>query len=378
CMGVQSNDKPGDASLLVRGEVDQPAQKVPRGFVQVIGGKKPKVRSNSSGRLELARWMTDESNPLTARVMVNRIWQHLLGNGLVETTENFGSTGLPPTHPALLDYLAVQFMENDWSVKSMIREIANSRSYRMSSQFDAVAYESDPDNKLLWRASPRRLEAEAIRDAMLEISGKLELERPEGSDVARGGSSIVRNGQLSSTANLLEQLKGPATMGGNSMASQRRPAMANRRNRNRFANRAKMPSTDPRAFYRSVYLPVVRDSSPRSLSVFDFAEATMVVGRRETSNTPDQGLYFLNNPMVVELSREFAKQLMEFSDDSMEQVQQAFLIAYGRPATTSELQAAEIFLDDLAVKGSNRQKKMETLTYLCQSIMAAAEFRIVN
>ncbi len=104
----------------------------------------------------------------------------------------------------------------------------------------------------------------------------------------------------------------------------------------------------------------------------------MVVGRRETSNTPDQGLYFLNNPMVMELSREFAKQLMEFSDDSMEQVQRAFLIAYGRPATTSELQAAEIFLDDLNVNGSNRQKKMETLTYLCQSIMAAAEFRIVN
>ncbi len=378
CMGVQSNDKPADANLLVRGEVDQPAQKVPRGFVQVIGGKKPKIRSSSSGRLELARWMTDESNPLTARVMVNRIWQHLMGSGLVETTENFGSTGLPPTHPALLDYLAVQFMENDWSIKSMIREIANSRAYRMSSQFNAVAYESDPDNKLLWRASPRRLEAEAIRDAMLDISGKLVLQRPEGSDVARGGSSVVRNGQLANTADLLGQLKSSISMGEQGKASRRRPGMANRRTRNRFSNRDKGPSTDPRAFYRSVYLPVVRDSSPRSLSVFDFAEATMVVGRRETSNTPDQGLYFLNNPMVMELSREFAKQLMEFSDDSMEQVQRAFLIAYGRPATTSELQAAEIFLDDLNVKGSNRQKKMETLTYLCQSIMAAAEFRIVN
>ena len=188
-------------------------------------------------------------------------------------------------------------MKNDWSIKSMIREIATSRTYRISSQFDLAAYERDPENTLLWRASPRRLEAEAIRDSMLKLAGKLDLHRPSGSEVARGGSGVARNGQLAGVRSRLDQIKGEASMSSSRMqASQSMRGPSRRyRNRSRTADRVSPPSSDPKAYYRSVYLPVVRDSFPRSLSVFDFAESSMVVGRRETSNTPDQGLFFLNN-----------------------------------------------------------------------------------
>ncbi len=383
CMGVQPVDSPGDARLLIRGEVDQPANLVPRGFVQVIGGKQQEIPANATGRLELARWMTEKSNPLTARVMVNRIWQHLMGNGLVETTENFGATGLPPTHPELLDYLAIQFMQNDWSVKSMIREIALSRTYRMGSQFDAASYEKDPENRWLWRANSRRLEAEAIRDAMLQLSGNLQLQRPEASEVARAGTTIVRNGQMRSLQDTLRIRNQPVMdmrepdRGGRSDDRRRtddRRRSDNRR-RDRLAKRPPVPSADPQANYRSVYLPVVRDHIPRSLAVFDFAESSMVIGRRETSNTPDQGLYFMNNPRVLELSRGFARTLMADSDDWTEQVQQAFYRAYGRPANSPEMRAALAFF---GAPNENDTDRLKKLTYLCQSIMAAAEFRIVN
>ncbi|MGI9515893.1 MAG: DUF1553 domain-containing protein, partial [Pirellulaceae bacterium] len=372
CMGVQSTD-PIEANLLVRGEVDQPAQKISRGFVQVVGNNR-KIRDRSTGRLELARWMSDEDNPLTARVMANRIWQHLIGKGIVESTENFGATGQPPTHPELLDYLAVSFMDKDWSIKQLIREIATSRTYRMSAAYNTEYYERDPDNKLLWRASPRRLEAEALRDAMLSVSGKLETERPRASEVARGGKTIVRRGTMRNTReSILQQ-----TM--NSDMESESPGQQNnrRRGRQRNAGRDATSSTDPLAYYRSVYLPIVRDSLPRAMSVFDFAESSMVVGRRETSNTPDQGLYFLNNPFVMRLSQSFAIRLMDHSDDVREQIQHAFLLAWGRDATESELDAAMNFYESFDSDGSGRERKLEKLAYLCQSLFAAAEFRIIN
>ncbi|MGI9470603.1 MAG: PSD1 and planctomycete cytochrome C domain-containing protein [Rubripirellula sp.] len=196
CMGVQEKGNPEDARLLVRGEIDQPAQTVRRGFPQVLCSTSPTIDQDSSGRLEFARWIGSSENPLTARVMVNRIWQHLIGQGIVTSTENFGSTGQAPSHPELLDYLAVEFMESDWSVKSMVRLIATSHVYRISSDFDQRDHEYDPDNTLVWRANPRRLDAEAIRDAMLSISGEIDFDRPRGSEVAKAGYVRVRDGIL--------------------------------------------------------------------------------------------------------------------------------------------------------------------------------------
>ena len=196
CMGVQEKGEPFNVRLLVRGEIDQPAQMVSRGFPQVLCSESVSIEDGSSGRLEFANWLGSDENPLTARVMVNRIWQHMIGQGIVTSTENFGVTGQSPSHPDLLDYLAVEFMESGWSVKSLIRQIASSRVYRMSTAYDAHHHEYDPDNALLWRANPRRLDAEAIRDAMLSISGEIDLERPRGSEVAKAGYVRVRDGAL--------------------------------------------------------------------------------------------------------------------------------------------------------------------------------------
>ncbi|MCA8985944.1 MAG: DUF1553 domain-containing protein, partial [Planctomycetaceae bacterium] len=171
CMGVQSADRPRNARVLVRGEIDQPAQEVPRGFVTVLNTSQSEISATSSGRLELAQWMTNPEHPLTARVMVNRIWQHLLGSGIVREPENFGASGPGPTHAELLDYLAVRFVESGWSVKSIVREIATSHVYRLSSEFDKVRFEKDPDNLYFARANARRMDAESIRDAMLAASG---------------------------------------------------------------------------------------------------------------------------------------------------------------------------------------------------------------
>ena len=194
CMGVQETENSENARLLVRGEIDQPGELVKRGFPQVLTHKPVRINSQKSGRLELARWIGSDDNPLTARVMVNRIWQHLIGHGIVRSTENFGTTGQMPTHPELLDYLAIQFVKSGWSVKSLIREITTSRVYRMQSTFNKQHHEYDPDNTLLWRANPRRLDAEAIRDAMLSISGEIDLDRPRASIVAKEGHSRVQNG----------------------------------------------------------------------------------------------------------------------------------------------------------------------------------------
>ncbi|MDA1230415.1 MAG: PSD1 and planctomycete cytochrome C domain-containing protein, partial [Planctomycetota bacterium] len=167
CMGVQALEKPRNARVLVRGEIDQPAQEVARGFVQVLNSTQATIAPASTGRLELAKWMTSPEHPLTARVMVNRIWQHLMGSAIVREPENFGASGPGPSNAELLDHLAVSFVESGWSIKSVIREITTSRVYRLSSKFDQNRFEKDPDNIHFARANPRRVDAEAIRDGML-------------------------------------------------------------------------------------------------------------------------------------------------------------------------------------------------------------------
>ena len=141
----------------------------------------PKVNPNQSGRLELAQWLTSEKNPLTQRVIVNRIWQHLFHQGIVTSVDNFGVNGDRPSHPELLDYLARQFVQGGWSVKKLVRMVVLSHSYRLSAESSPANIAVDPANRLVWRHSPRRLEAEEIRDAMLAVSGKLNLARPEAS-----------------------------------------------------------------------------------------------------------------------------------------------------------------------------------------------------
>src|SRR5205823_1793452 len=182
--------------VYARGEIDKPGEKVPRGFLEVVSTKRPAIKKGS-GRLELAEWVASPDNPLTARVFVNRVWLHLFGRGLVPTPDNFGAAGQAPSHPELLDHLAVTFVEDGSSVKKLIRRLVLTQAYRRASTFDAGNNQVDPDNVYLWRMSKRRLDAEALRDGMLAVSGLLDLKAPEGSPVARGGEGFVQGITLS-------------------------------------------------------------------------------------------------------------------------------------------------------------------------------------
>ena len=374
-MGVQEVDKLVQTRLLDRGEFDRPGQIVERGFPQVMCEEPAELNSKSSGRLELARWMGSDKNPLTARVMVNRIWQHMMGQAIVRTPENFGATGQAPTHPELLDWLAVKFVEENWSVKAIVREIAVSHIYRTGSQYDSAAFNEDPTNELLWRYEPRRLDAEAIRDSLLTVGGQLDRERPYASIAGAAGEGLVRNGVIFSVAD--------KSNSGGSMQSSRR-GRRNQGGQSRMGQMmANMTGTvvttlDQPVTYRSVYLPVVRENIARSMEVFDFAESSMVIGTRETSNTPDQGLYFLNNKFVIEQSEKFARRLMDEHAGVEDQVRSAFLWAYGRQATNGEISAAKEFYEQFDVSNGRGNAALKKLTALCQGILASAEFRFLN
>jgi hypothetical protein len=335
-MGVLDREQTIDVPLLERGEISRPGSRVPRGFPQVIElSDVPSIPPDQSGRLELARWLTHPDHPLTARVMVNRIWQHLFGAGLVRTVDNFGTTGEPPSHPELLDSLAVEFVEHGWSIKQLIREIVLSRTYRQASQYGAAAFYQDPENRLLWRASKRRLEAEAIRDAMLAVSGELDLSRPEASLVGR-----VIGDRPISLIGLDKRL--PVDLDGST--------------------------------HRSVYLPVIRDRLPDVLELFDFAEPSLVTGARDTTNVPTQAHYLLNSPFVRARAEALAARLMR----AEERVELAFLLCFSRAPDEAERNRALKFLADvpaLADGEADPEIERRQLVSFCQALLCTAEFR---
>ncbi|MDF1811327.1 MAG: PSD1 and planctomycete cytochrome C domain-containing protein [Verrucomicrobiales bacterium] len=336
-MGVQDGASPTDTNVLLRGEIDKPAQKVSRGFVQVLyHDEMPEIKSGSSGRRELAEWITSKENALTARVMANRVWLNLFGRGIVNSPDNFGTTGQAPTHPELLDYLAVRFMENGWSVKSLIREIVLSRTYRMSSDFNSKYYTMDPDNNYLWRANQRRLDAEAIRDTILAASGTLDRSRPRGSLIAEIGDA-------------------------------------------RVGIRLNERDIDKPSEHRSVYLPVVRDALPEALALFDFAEPDVVRGSRESTNVPSQALYMMNNSFVTQQAKAMAEDLIAKYDSPRERIGAAFRRAYGRMPTSDEVESTMNFFREFfpaSVASSDRAAAVRlTMATFCQGLFSSAEFR---
>jgi len=335
-MGVQEQVYTVEPTVLVRGELDKPAQKVARGLLQVLEHAETPaaIPSNASGRLQLAQSIASEENPLTARVMVNRVWAQLFGSGIVASENNFGATGQAPTHPELLDHLAIQFMDGGWSVKSLIRGVVNSRSYQMGTGFDPSAFGKDPENHLLWRMSPRRLDAEALRDAMLYVGGGLDTRRPRGSIVAD--------------------------------SARLNPDIANE------------PDD-----YRSVYLPIVRDALPESLALFDAADPNIVTGEREETNVPGQALYLMNNPFVLAQAEALAKRVIKEADTGRERIARAFLLCYGRAAAQADIDVSEAFLQRFEIAAGPSSKGREKIrelafTTFCQSLLASAEFRYLN
>jgi len=337
-MGVLDNRRIVDAPLLQRGEVGKPGNRVPRGFPRVVQlSTGPSVPANRSGRLELANWLTHSEHPLTSRVMVNRVWRHLFGAGLVRTVDNFGSTGERPSHPELLDHLALRFMDQGWSQKKLVRELVLSRAYRQSSDYRESAFRSDPENRLLWRAAKRRLDAEAIRDAMLAASGELDLSRPAGSLVAR---------QIGDKPVSLIGLD------------------------------PKLPADLDGTLHRSVYLPVLRDRLPDVLELFDFAEPSLVTGDRETTNVPVQALYLMNGPFVQARSHALADRLLRETNGEEERIRVAFQLCFGRSPEAGEAKlAAEFLTRGKASAGTDEKQQARLLSSYCQALLATAEFR---
>ncbi len=322
---VLEREKPRDSALLIRGEVQKPGAMVPRGLPMLA--KTSSTISGGSGRKELASWIASPDNPLTARIIVNRVWLHLFGQGIVTTPDNFGLSGQAPTHPALLDHLATRFVKEGWSVKKLIRELMTSRVYALSTAHDAKCFEADPDNTLLWRMTPRRLDAESIRDAMLLTAGKLDLTPPTGSAVGAYGEGYVTGVQT--------KIRGPL---------------------------------DQISPHRSVYLPVMRNLPLESLALFDMTPGSIVTGQRPQTTVPAQSLYLLNSPYVLKAA-EFAAQrlLTDRPKSEPHRVKLAYERIFNRPPTDSEIEAALKF-----VKSNSDAAK--GWAALCQSLWASHEF----
>jgi hypothetical protein len=325
-VGVRERRFAADSRVFIRGELDQPGETAKRGFPQVLTRTQPTI-VRGSGRRELADWIASKDNPLTARVMANRVWLHLIGRGLVPTPDNFGASGQPPSHPELLDHLAVTFAENGWSVKKLIRTIVLSRAYQLSSQFDEKNFEADPDNVFVWRMPKRRLEAEALRDTMLALGGQLNLSPPKGSPVARGGEGNV---------GFRFQAGGAAAID----------------------------------THRTVYLPIVRDLLPEFLTAFDFPDPSLIIGERATTTIPAQALYLMNNPFVLRQAESLADRLLAGDKDDAGKLTRAYQLCYARPPSEQELHNAQKFIEAYGQK----QTRRATWAALCQALFASAEF----
>ncbi|WP_395743784.1 DUF1549 and DUF1553 domain-containing protein [Prosthecobacter sp.] len=328
-MGARDREKIENCRIHVRGETTNLGSPVPRGFLQVISLKDaPPPAQKQSGRLELAQWLTHRDNPLTARVYVNRIWQKLFGRALVTTVDDFGVNGSKPSHPELLDYLAVRFMDSGWSVKALIKEIVLSKTYRMSSAASSANLASDPDNIYLWRMSPRLVEAEVLRDSILALSGQLDPYPPQKQFLERFHPQ--KNAELSSF----------------------KP----------FVIPAAMVDT-----HRSVYLPVVRGSLPEVFTLFNFAAPERPVAQRDESILPAQSLYLMNNPWVIGQARHAAQRLLTGTKGDRERITRLYALAFARAPAPEEMQRMLLF-----VTNGNE----DTWTTLCQTVMSSAEFRI--
>ena len=317
--------KPTDLKIHIRGSIDNLGVIAPRGVLQVASyGPLPEMPTSSSGRLELANWIVDPKNPLTSRVMVNRVWHWLIGAGLVRTVDNFGTTGESPSHPELLDHLAVQFVQQGWSVKKLIRTIVLSRTYRLSAA--SGAQQKDPENRLLAHMNRRRLDAESLRDSMLAVGGSLKLE-----------------------------------MGGVTFPASLKTDVG-------FQYQA------PR---RSVYIPVFRCSLPELFEVFDFANPSMVTGRRDVSTVAPQALFMMNHPFVRTQARLTAERLLSESNPTTEnRIQRAYLLILGRHATEVEVSLSQQFLKLVADTTENGQ--VEAWSQLVQSMFSTIEFRYIR
>jgi len=346
-----------NARVQVRGNPYVLGTELPRGFVQAATqGPVPAVDHDSSGRLQLAEWLTNAASPLVARVTVNRLWQRVFGRGIVGSVDYFGVRGERPTHPELLDYLAAEFIRDGWSQKRLIRRLVLSRTYRQRTEPDEnsrPALAVDPDNRLYWRMSARRLDAEMVRDAVLAVSGGLE--------PSAGGPALALE--------FIENVDGLD------------PVDLDAVNLIRFSL-SKYRENQPRL--RTIYLPVVRSSEQRGLSevlnFFDFAQPATIMGDRPTTAVASQALFLLNGPLLKESSRRLALDLLSQSvlTNNDERIAWLYLRVLNRPASSDEVTAVHEFLahSEVSVVSADPASRDKSIPWqrLIHALLASNEF----
>lgn len=359
---LRADGKPRNLFVQIRGNYLSPGEEAPAIFPRIVAGEKqtpigfvststdvpPAIQNEtrygksrkSSGRMEFANWLADPKNPLTPRVMTNRIWLHLFGEGIVRTPDNFGKLGERPTHPELLDWLSSEFISQGWSIKRLQKLILLSNAYQMSSTISNANVATDPENRLLWRFNRRRLEAEKIRDAVMVVAGTLD-EKMGGSLLTNGNFSYVTN-----DANL---------------------------NVGRYENHR-----------RSVYLPVLRNMVFDFFQAFDVAEPHVANGKRASTVVAPQALYLMNNPFIRKESEQFAASLIKIAPQNQRQrIELAYLRAFSRSPQTSETAESEKFLKEIDQKIKPNQpdvkkRELQAWTIFCQAVIASSEFIYLN
>ena len=333
----EATGKIADCEVCVRGEPRQLGPSVPRGFLQVaMIGEPAAIPKEASGRRELADWLADSRHPLTARVYVNRVWQKLMGEGLVRSVDNFGELGERPTHPQLLDTLTVEFIEHGWSTRWLIRQIVLSQVYSQDSRDRPDVFDQDPENHKLWRANRKRMTAEQLRDSLLVVSGQLQ--PSDASSPVKGMGKLVDDNK-------------PDAKGYEGSES----------------------------FVRTIYLPIIRNEIPALLTVFDFADPDFVVGRRETTTIPSQALMMLNNPFVAKVASQATDQMLrEASPSDDQRLEWAAVHLWGRSAGPTEQAKIREYLDQERPAGADDAAVRKAWGRTVHAMLTSTEFQFID
>jgi cytochrome c553 len=340
-MGVREGNKIANLPIHIRGSHWTLGEEVPRRFPRIIAGEnQPPIPPGQSGRLQLAEWLTQPGHPLTSRVMANRIWRWHFGRGIVPSVDNFGRLGEAPTNQPLLDWLALRFEQQGWSIKQMHRTIMLSSTYQMSSAYDAHAAEVDPENTLLWRMNRRRLEAEAIRDAVTSVTGII--------DLTAGGPILTY------------------------------------KDREYVSNTSRRGGTDYDVPRRAVYIPVVRSSMYEMFQAFDLPDPSTPNGDRNSTVIAPQALFMMNASLVLKATRAMAgKLLSETGVDDSSRVREAYETVFARPPEASDIDRALTFVAQVDKAMENREtdaekRRLFAWQSLCKALISSNEFIYVN
>ncbi len=331
-------DKPAkeriEQSLFIRGDYNAKGQETPLRFLSIIEGiDQEPLKPDGSGRLELANWMASKTNPLTARVIVNRVWQGHFGDGLVRTPDNFGKAGEKASHPELLDWLATRFMEDGWSIKKLHKRMMLTAAYQQSSEFGGSKALADPENRLLSRFSRRRLDVEEIRDGLLTVDGTIDLSM--GGTMQEGFGTDGENSNDRLSVNPDEQVR------------------------------------------RTIYLPLRRANLPALLNLFDFGDAATPMGQRAATNVAPQALFMMNSGFVAERARNLAEQLIHKKGDAAAKVRDAYLRTLNRAPGAAEVDDALTYISAVRDKFSDIDELRAWQSY-CRILMASNEFIYVD